>query len=181
MFADDTDLFFNNVSYTELFKKSNEELHKVDSWLAANKLTLNTKKTKVLNFKTHNSLSVLPNLEIKLNSNALDKVTSIRFLGATIREHLTWKSHMELLLKKITIGHGIIQKVKPYLNLKSLELLYYSMIQSHFQYCISSWCFNNKTLIYRLQNTTNKVISLAFNATKDDITAFMKKHNIMTT
>ena len=55
------------------------------------------------------------------------------------------------------------------------------MIQSHVQYCISSWCFNNKTLIHRLQNTTNKVIQLAFNTKKkDDITAVMKKHNIMT-
>ena len=55
------------------------------------------------------------------------------------------------------------------------------MIQSHFQYCIFSWCFNNKTLIHRFQNTTNKAIRLAFNAKKQDgITAVMKKHNIMT-
>ena len=55
------------------------------------------------------------------------------------------------------------------------------MIQSHFRFCISSWCFNNKTLIHRPQNITNKVIRLAFNAKKeDDITAVMKKHNIMT-
>ena len=108
-------------------------------------------------------------------------VTSIRLLVVTIHEHLTWKSHMELLLKKIRTGRGIIQKVKLYLDLKSLQLLYYSMIQSHFQYCISSWCFNNKTLIQGLQNTTNKVIRLAFNAKKgDDITAVMKKHNIIT-
>ena len=180
MFADDTNLFFNHVSYTELFKKANEELHQVDSWLTANKLTLNIEKTKVITFKTPNSPPVPPNLEIKLNGNALDKVTSIRFLGVTIHEHLTWKSHMELLLKKIRMGRGIMQKIKPYLDQKSLQLLYYSMIQSHFQYCISSWCFNNKTLIHRLQNTTNKVIRLAFNAKKDDITAVMKKHNIMT-
>ena len=30
MLADDTNLFFNNVSHTELFKKTNEELHQVD-------------------------------------------------------------------------------------------------------------------------------------------------------
>ena len=79
------------------------------------------------------------------------------------------------------MGRGIIQKVKPFLDQKSLQLLYYSMIQSHFQCCISSWCFNNKTLIHRLQNTTNKVIRLAFNAKKEDgITAVMKKHDIIT-
>ena len=124
MFADDTNLFFNNVSYTELIKKANEEFHKVDSWLTANKLTLNTKKTKVITFKTRSSPPVPPNLEIKLNGNALHKVTSIRFVGVTILKHLAWKSHMELLLKKIRMGLGITQKEKPYLNLKSLQLLY---------------------------------------------------------
>ena len=55
------------------------------------------------------------------------------------------------------------------------------MIQNHFQHCISSWCFNNKTLIHRLQNTTNKVIRLGCKAKKeDDINAVMKKLNIMT-
>ena len=45
MFANDPNLFFNNVSNTELFKKANEELHRVDSWIIANKLTLNIEKT----------------------------------------------------------------------------------------------------------------------------------------
>ena len=41
--------------------------------------------------------------------------------------------------------------------------------------------FDNKTLIHRLQNTTNKVVRLAFNAKKEkDIRAVMNKHNIMT-
>ena len=115
MFADDTNLFFNNASYTELFKKANEEFHQVDSWLA-----LNIEKTKVITFKTRNSPPIPPNLEIKLNGYALDKVTSTRFLGVTVHEHLTWKSHVELLLKKIIMSRGIIQKIKPYLNQKSL-------------------------------------------------------------
>ena len=132
MFADDTNLFFNNVSYTELFKKANEELYQVDSWLTANKLTLNIAKTKVITLKTCNSLPVPPNHEIKLNDNALYKVTSIRFFGVTIHEHLTWKSHMELLLKKIRMGRGIIQKIKPYLNQKSLRLRYYSWFKVTF-------------------------------------------------
>ena len=89
MFADDTNLFFNHVSYTELYKKANEELYQVNSWLTANKLTLNIEKTKVITFKTRNSPTVPPNLEIKLNDNALDKVMFIRFLGVTIHEHLT--------------------------------------------------------------------------------------------
>ena len=173
MFADDTDLFFNSLSYTEPFRKANEILHKVDSWL-----TLNTKKLRSLLLKL--VIALPPDLEIKLGGNALDNITSIRFLGVTIHEHLTWKSPVILLPKKIIADRGIIQKVKPCVTQKSLRFLYYSMVRSHFQYCISCWCFNNKTLINRLQNTTNKVIRLAFNAKKDDIKVVMKNRNILT-
>ena len=89
IFADDTNLFFNNVLYTKLLKKTNKEFHRVDSWLSANKLTLNIEKFKVITFTTHNSPPVPCNLEIKLYGNALDKVTPIRFLGVTIHKHLT--------------------------------------------------------------------------------------------
>ena len=90
MLADGSKLSFNNVSYTELVKKANEKLRKVDSWLrpTANKLTLNIEKTKVITFKTRNSPPVPPHLEIKLNGNALDTVTCIRFLGIG-RLHVT--------------------------------------------------------------------------------------------
>ena len=48
MFADDANIFFDSGSFTELFKKKNEELQEVDSWLIANRLTSNTKKLKSL-------------------------------------------------------------------------------------------------------------------------------------
>ena len=42
MFANDTNLLFNNVSCAELYKNANEEWHQVDYWL-----TETPKKTKV--------------------------------------------------------------------------------------------------------------------------------------
>ena len=77
MFTDDTNPFFNNVSYTELFKKQNEELYEVGFRLTANKLILNIEKTKFITFKTRNSPPVPSNLEIKLNGNTLYQVISI--------------------------------------------------------------------------------------------------------
>ena len=45
----------------ELFEKANKKLHKVDAWLTANKLILNTNKIKVITFKTRNSPPVPSN------------------------------------------------------------------------------------------------------------------------
>ena len=44
MFADDANLFFIGDLYNNLYEKMNEQLQKVDSWLIANRLALNTKQ-----------------------------------------------------------------------------------------------------------------------------------------
>jgi hypothetical protein len=48
MFADDTHLSFANDSIENIDLKLNEDLARVNQWLTANKLTLNTSKTEFM-------------------------------------------------------------------------------------------------------------------------------------
>ena len=42
MFANDTSVFIKEKNIHKLFKKSNNELSRIDQWLIANKLSINT-------------------------------------------------------------------------------------------------------------------------------------------
>ena len=53
LFADDTNLLYANKSLRVLERIVNDELKKVASWLLANKLTLNIKKSNYVIFHTH--------------------------------------------------------------------------------------------------------------------------------
>ena len=55
LFADDTSLFYSHKSKTEGSKILNEELSKIAEWLAANKLSLNVSKSKLLIFSNRHS------------------------------------------------------------------------------------------------------------------------------
>ena len=55
MFADDTNLFFSEISYEKAFQVANEELKSIDNWLTANKLSLNINKTNYIVLRTPNS------------------------------------------------------------------------------------------------------------------------------
>ena len=55
MFADDTSIFLQSKDISKLFEKGNKELNLVDQWLIANKLSINTSKTKCVLFKTAQS------------------------------------------------------------------------------------------------------------------------------
>ena len=60
MFADDTNLFLSDKDINVLFTKMNKELEKVSTWFKANKLSLNTLKTKYSLFHQANKKHEIP-------------------------------------------------------------------------------------------------------------------------
>ena len=60
MFADDTNLFLSHQNINILFDKFNEELQKIETWFKANKLSLNSKKTKYALFHKSSAKDDIP-------------------------------------------------------------------------------------------------------------------------
>ena len=50
MFADDTNLFFEQKDISVLFSTVSRELQIINNWFISNKLSLNVKKTEIFNF-----------------------------------------------------------------------------------------------------------------------------------
>ena len=50
LFADDTSVFIDGTNYNNVLDILNKELKRVNIWLKANKLTINTKKTHYMMF-----------------------------------------------------------------------------------------------------------------------------------
>lgn len=163
MFADDTNIFVSNKCYKTLYDCANIQLKIIDNWLVANKLSLNIGKTKFILFRTPNSTSPPANLKLILRHKPLEQASTVRFLGLIVHEHLSWKPHMEYLLRKLRISYGVVKKVSPFLNSSALQMLYYSMIQSHLFYCIFTWYNGNRTTANKLQRVANKFIRMIYN------------------
>ena len=65
---------------------------------------------------------------------------------------------MNMIKQKIRSSLGSIMRVKPCLTTKAIQILYNSLLSSHLRYCITSWCFKNRTRINQLQHICNKLI-----------------------
>ena len=81
LFADDTFLCAQNKNFSLLQKEVNSELEKVFIWLASNKLTLNTKKSK---FMLITNKRTIPNFCVKVNDTPLECCKSYKYLGVII-------------------------------------------------------------------------------------------------
>ena len=90
-FADDSNLFLSHRDPNTLITKMNRELKLVQSWIHANKLSLNIEKTHYMLFS--NTLRVLPDC-VKINDINLLQVDNTKFLGLYIDRELSWKTHI---------------------------------------------------------------------------------------
>ena len=88
-FADHTTIFITGKNIQSVYSKTNPELINIDEWMTANKLTVNSAKTKYLLFTPTKSNYSVSNTSFKVHfrNDTTEKVLSIRFLGVIINEN----------------------------------------------------------------------------------------------
>ena len=98
IYADDTtllanlsDFYFKNNTKVNI-KMLNNALNKIRLWLRANKLTLNTQKSKFMLFYQPKKRLEIPKIEI--NNEKIECVEQFDFLGLILHKHIIWKSHV---------------------------------------------------------------------------------------
>ena len=185
MFADDTNLFYSHKNIENLFFTMNNELVKINKWFKANKLSLNIKKAKFTLFhkksltKSGSTLPLaIPNLQIR-NKN-IERVSSIKFLGVMLDEHLSWKDHIKIVENKLAKNIGLLYRVNQYFNESSLKTVYFSYIHSYLNYANIAWASTYPTNLKRIHLKQKHAARIVYN--KDKLTnskPLLKKINAL--
>ena len=100
-----------------------------------------------------------------------DRRVSLKFLGVLADECLTWKEHI-----KVIETIGLLYKSRPFLNLKSRKLIYFSLAHSHLSYVNIAWGATHPTKLKKLacqQRHVCKIIK--FKSRRDSAIPVMEK------
>ena len=141
LFADDATVIIEGMNYKDIINNLNLELKKVDSWLSANKLTINIKKTHYMMFHRTRikQKCLINNPMVQVRNQNLTSVNNTKFLGVIIDNKLKWLDHITFVKNKISKSIGIINKIRKFLNKKTLRNLYYTFVYPYLIYCIEFW------------------------------------------
>ena len=155
-YADDTNLSASGSCIPEIKSMWDKDIKCVVDCLCANKLTLIVIKTDYMLIGSWQRIaSVTNNLNLSINGIALKQAQEVMCLELTITENLTWKRHIENVIKKIKTNLCIMKKAKPFLNQKLLTTIYNSIVEPQFSYCSVVWDSIDKTLVDKLQKLQN--------------------------
>ena len=85
LFADDTNIFYSHLDINFLLNTINNELQKLNTWFAVNKLTLSTNKTHFI--LVYNRENYLP-CTVKISNIEIDRLYYTKFLRVVIDHKL---------------------------------------------------------------------------------------------
>lgn len=157
LFADDALLTYSSKDYNSAVLKVNSDLKLIHTWLNANKLKLNINKTK---FMTLSYKPVITRNVIAINDDAIEQVTTFKYLGVVIDNKLTFKDHIEKIIKKVSSNVGLLYRLSPKLTKSARLTIYQSVIKPHLEYCSSVLFLCNNCDVNKLQVLQNKAMRI---------------------
>ena len=94
-FADDTTVLASDSDINNVHAIVNRELVGIDNWLKATRLSLNFNKTSYMTISNHKNA-----IDIRIRDSILTIVSTVKSLGVTLDENLTFNDHVKKSILK---------------------------------------------------------------------------------
>ena len=161
LYADDVVVCISEKNVNNLITSLNNELILFNNWFIKNCLSLNINKSNFIIF--HSCRKVIEcNSSLSINNISFNRVSSIRYLGVLIDEHLSWLTHISYVQNHVSRNIGIISRIRPFVNIKVALLLYFSLVYPYITYCNIIWASTYNTHLHQLIVLQKRIIRIIF-------------------
>ena len=121
------------------------------------------KKNKYFIISSQNKLADLNHqFDVKIDGYSLERTKTYmyKYFGIDLDESLSWDSHFDNTVKKVSAGLGAIKRVRNLVLHETLIMIYKALIQPYFDYCSTVWGSIGVGQSERLQKLQNRAARL---------------------
>ena len=160
LFADDIALYASSADPVLVQHTLNSDLAALFKWVTSNGFMVNISKCQSMFMARRHRCHQLSSIQLLLNNSALQTHKSVRHLGITVDDGLTWSDQVKYVRKKSLSTLAAIHRVSLYLSSNVLVTLYNAFVLPYLTYCCVVWHFCSKTLSDNLQRVQNYAMRL---------------------
>ena len=135
LYADDTNILFENTDAIAIIKTITMEMPKIMEWLKSNKLHIDVNKAVAMLFLTRQKRANIDENSIVIDGNIIPFTTNTKFQGINIDNNLTWKAHINHIATKISKGVSVLSRLSKELSYNILILIYNTILLPYLTYC----------------------------------------------
>ena len=148
--------------------------------MRSNKISLNSAKTEIVLFRPTYKKEIKKKLNFRLSGQKLELSDKVIYLGVTLDEHLSWKTHIKKTLLKLSRAIGLLAKIRHYVPKETLKNIYYALFHSHLQYAAIVWGQDKSQLAMKIQTLQNKALRIInFKNTRDSANPLFLESKIL--
>ena len=137
-FADDTNIIYRHKSLRKINQRINYDLRNIAEWLRANRIALNTDKTRTVLFRAPRK-HLTRKMNFRISGQRIKVKTCAKYLGIIIDEFLNWKSHFNVLRTKLGRSIGLVSKIRYFASVNLLRTIYFAIFDSCLHYRCQVW------------------------------------------
>jgi hypothetical protein len=170
LYADDTQIYgFCRPSATmQLQDQSSACIDEVSAWMEANRLQLNTAKTEILWCASSRRQHQIPQLPVRVGTDAVMPATSVRDLGIYLDSDASMATHVSRTVSSCFAVLRQIRSIRRSVSRPVLTSLVVSLVLPRLDYCNATLAGLPGHLMSRLQSVLNAAARLVYSARKYD-------------
>jgi hypothetical protein len=160
-FADDLTISEAASSIKEISVKLTQSFHLIQSFCHDLDLEINPAKSQLIVFKVP-ARKVPSDFEVRLGDINIKRSPSVKLLGVTLDQHLTFGAHMDNISKKCQGVLGALSRASPFLSKELRRLAYVALVRSHLEYCSAVFASASHTQLKKLdviQRIASRIIT----------------------
>lgn len=166
-FADDSTIWRSGTNLPQILFHLQQDLNLIDVWCKKWGLMMNSNKTVGIIFTKK---QINPNsARLQIQGNNINFCNSVKLLGIFFDSRLTWKTHIDFLVKKSINSLNLMRSVSGTgwgANKNSLLTLYKSLILSSLDYCSFAFSECSTSLSHKLDTIQYKALLISTGAMK---------------
>lgn len=163
VFADDIQLVFScHNDFMDVLKSiASFTLSNIESWMRANSFLVNTSKTKALSFGSRSEN--ISELDIRLYGRKIDFVGSLKCLGITLDDQLSFNTHINVVNSRICFTLRRLYSLNLNLPLRIKSRVAYALLMSIINYGLEVYTGTSNGNLERIRLIVNRVARYVYN------------------
>ena len=136
LYADDTVIYIAHNNVQTALNLLQGDLNNLIEWCTDNKVTINTKKTKYCIYGMRSNVKRSKSLDtvLSLNNNRLDRVSSYKYLGFILDEHLNFNKHISEMCNLVSHKLYLLSRIRKFLTTQACITIFKTMVLSVIEY-----------------------------------------------
>ena len=149
-FVDDNFIIVRKNQNSDLKESITQSMERVKHFMDANKLKLNSSKTKIMLIS--NKTDAKTNFQIQIEDKTIRHSPKLKLLGNILTDNMSWNSHVsQIVLPALANTLRTIKMTTKYLDTKFRKMYMNSLYRSRLLFAIETWGGADKSLISKIQ------------------------------